>query len=174
MDVPADKYPDLKRLWAAGLSALEVGQELGLAGEPSEVREAVLRAVELASRPAPKPPRVAKPTRARPNFNIRSNLPARLRTKAREDVDPMFESDGIDGKPAPADLEIPLEQRRSLLGPPFSQYPEIQPSECKWPVGMPKEAAFFYCGAAIVPNEAYCQHHCRRAYNGRLSRCRAA
>ena len=158
MNVIPAQYPRLKQLWGAGLSAIECGVELGLDGDQAAVREAVLRAVEEMAKPVQ---RAAKRERT-----ARSNLPARYRTREAPDVDPMFAVDGVDGKPAPADLEIPIEQRKGLL--------ELTSAVCHWPVGTPREPGFFFCGAPSVPEESYCPHHCRRAYNGHLSRRRAA
>lgn len=159
MNVVPAQYPRLKQLWGAGLSAIECGAELGLDGDQAAVREAVLRAVEDMAKPTvrPKDRRGGRPDR--------SNLPARYRTRSA-DTDPMFAIDGVDGKPAPADLEIPIEQRKGLL--------ELTAAVCNWPVGEPKEPGFFFCGAPAHGEESYCAHHCRRAYNGHLSRRRAA
>ncbi len=165
VSVPLDQFARLKQLWAAGLPAFDVGVELGLEGDPSQIREAVLRAIEEAARPSS--PKTKK---------TRSNLPARLRTPAVEedDVDPRFESDGFDGTPDERDLQIDEAQRRSLLGPPHSRHPARAASECSWPVGEPRDPGFFYCGAATFADELYCLRHCRLAYNGRSHRRRAA
>lgn len=159
MNITAAQFPRLKQLWAAGLSALECGSELGLDGDPSAVREAVLRAVEEMAKPTAKPKNISN------GHPVRSNLAPRHRTKVA-DVDPMFESDGIDGKPAPHDLEIPVEQRRTLL--------TLNDKTCHWPVGEPRDPSFFFCGGPSIEGQPYCAHHCRRAYNGHLSRRRAA
>lgn len=170
--ITAGQIPTLKKLWAAGLSALECGQELGLAGEPSEIRETVLRAVEEGAKPTAKR---AAATGRRPGVQLeRSNLPKRQRTPPKAEPDPMFAVDGVTGEPDMLDLEIPVEQRRSLLGPPHSQYPERGPRDCGWPVGDAKSLEFFYCGATRYHDEPYCAHHCRRAWANGFSRKRAA
>lgn len=173
MNIAAAQYPRLKQLWNSGMSAVECGQELGLAGEQSEIREAVLRAIEEGARPTAK--RAAGVTGRRPGVQVeRSNLPKGHRTPPKVEPDPMFAVDGVTGEPDVLDLEIPVERRRSLLGPPHNQYPERRSGECGWPVGEPKDPAFFFCGAASYGDEPYCAHHCRRAYHGHLSRKRAA
>jgi GcrA cell cycle regulator len=153
----------LRQLWAAGLSAIECGAEIGLVGPALDIRESVLRALEKdapKSGPKPRPPRVKAP----PRVENRSAKPKAV--EFVDDAEPMFKSDGIDGKPAPADLEIPIEQRKTLL--------QLTASTCRWPVGEPKESTFFFCGGAARDGEPYCTHHCRRAYGNSLSRRRAA
>ena len=54
-----------------------------------------------------------------------------------------------------ADAEIPRAQRRSLL--------QLSWRTCRWPVGDPVKADFFFCGALPREGEAYCAAHCARA-----------
>lgn len=54
------------------------------------------------------------------------------------------------------DLQIPVEQRKTLM--------QLTDSDCRWPVGTPNTADFFYCGAVAVVDKPYCGVHCRRAY----------
>jgi GcrA cell cycle regulator len=54
------------------------------------------------------------------------------------------------------DADLPILQRRSL--------DELSEHTCRWPVGDPLGADFFFCGAEPVPDEAYCAAHCARAY----------
>lgn len=218
VNVPPELIPRLKQLWNAGLSAIQCGEELGLAGDPAAIRDAVIRAHQAPSEPkrrkSPTPTadtfwteeRVATlrklhadglstemirreigaasrsavlgklhrlglasnptvtangPKTSRPP---RSNLPARFLHERT--IDPMFAVDVVDWKPAPADLEIAADQRRSLLGPPRQAYPERGAKECGWPVGDPKDPDFFYCGAPVHADRPYCLNHCRRAYDG--------
>lgn len=59
--------------------------------------------------------------------------------------------------PAPEnDADIPLEQRRTLLG--------LESDQCKWPVGTPGSSDFFFCGATQERGLPYCKTHCIRAY----------
>ena len=146
----------LKKLHVDGASAGEIAHELGGVSRSAVLGK--LRRLGLADRGSGR-------------ASSHSNLPASYRTSRRDDA--MFAVDGVDGKPAPADLEIPVEQRRSLLGPPFGAYPERGPNECGWPIGDVKEPGFFFCGAPSYAGRHYCAHHCRRASNG-LGNRRAA
>lgn len=158
LSVAPDLVPRLKQLWGLGLSALEVGAEIGLVGDPQQVREAVLRAVEEVQK---LPASSARPRNRSRGHPERSNLPPRQRTAARkeidEDADPMFAVDGFDGSPDEFDLAIPLEQRR--------KHDELTADTCHWPVGDPRSPTFFFCGAKTHAEECYCLHHCWRAYH---------
>ena len=167
VSVPTDQVHRLRQLWDAGLSALECGRELGFAGEPSQVREAVLRAIETAPAIAPvRSPRPRKPKAER--TGRRSNLPARFSGEQPSEFagesQPEFKSDGFDGTPTEWDLQIPVEQRKNLF--------QLTPSTCHWPVGEPRDPAFFFCGGDVHEEEPYCADHCRRAYGGNLHRRR--
>ncbi len=53
------------------------------------------------------------------------------------------------------DLEIPACQRRTMM--------TLTSTTCRWPVGDPAKADFFFCGALVEPKEVYCSGHCDRA-----------
>lgn len=55
-----------------------------------------------------------------------------------------------------SDLQIPVEQRRTLL--------ELRPHDCRWPVGMPGTADFFFCASLSIPDGPYCAEHAARAF----------
>lgn len=54
------------------------------------------------------------------------------------------------------DLEIEQDRRCTLL--------ELGTGRCRWPVGNPGEAGFFFCNAEALPLKPYCGPHCQRAY----------
>lgn len=56
------------------------------------------------------------------------------------------------------DNAIPPEQRKQVV--------DLKNCHCRWPVGDPQEANFFYCGsptADLTENRPYCAVHARRA-----------
>lgn len=57
---------------------------------------------------------------------------------------------------ATEDLEIVIPRRCTLL--------ELEYGRCRWPVGDPDEAGFFFCNAEALPLKPYCGPHCQRAY----------
>lgn len=160
--VTPDQMPRLNQLWNAGLSAVECGRELGLVGDDADVREAVLRAVEgVKAYPTIKAKVERSRARRRP---ARSNVPggAEALVEQDDDASPFGPSDGFDGSPDEFDLAIPVEQRRTMFA--------LTSTTCHWPVGDPKDPAFFFCGGVTHEDEVYCRAHCRRAYQGHLHR----
>ena len=59
-------------------------------------------------------------------------------------------------EPEPELLEIPLEQRKTLL--------QLNEDTCRWPIGDPGSGDFFFCGGEIANELPYCTYHCRVAY----------
>lgn len=58
--------------------------------------------------------------------------------------------------PMVIDAQIPFEQRKTLL--------QLEKGDCRWPVGDPQTADFFFCGAPAFAGQPYCAAHCRRAH----------
>jgi GcrA cell cycle regulator len=54
------------------------------------------------------------------------------------------------------DANIPRRRRRALV--------ELTDNTCRWPVGDPRSARFFFCGAPPAHGKPYCAEHCARAY----------
>jgi GcrA cell cycle regulator len=47
-------------------------------------------------------------------------------------------------------------QRRTLL--------ELTEETCRWPIGDPGQADFFFCGGRTITSLPYCAYHSRVAY----------
>jgi GcrA cell cycle regulator len=60
------------------------------------------------------------------------------------------------------DLDIPQEQRRAFL--------ELEGHQCRWPVGEPEDAGFFFCAAVKLEDSSYCAGHHARAYTNERTR----
>ncbi len=147
----------LKKLWADGLSASQIAGELG-----GITRNAVIGKVHRlglsgrAKSPSSGAPRARKPRShmlrvARPS--MRGNTALAL----AYDTEPELEPEVIDEV-------IPMEQRRTLL--------QLNEDTCRWPVGDPSSADFFFCGGKPVTSLPYCAHHCRVAYQPATDRRR--
>lgn len=54
------------------------------------------------------------------------------------------------------DTDIPIEQRRTFA--------QLEPRECKWPIGDPGTPAFFFCGGKAYETGPYCSAHHHRAF----------
>ncbi len=57
---------------------------------------------------------------------------------------------------APADLDIPKQQRRTLM--------QLESWHCRYPIGEPEDAQFFFCGAQKIDGSSYCKHHTEICY----------
>lgn len=145
----------LKKLWNEGLSASQIAAELG-----GITRNAVIGKVHRlglsgrAKAPSSSMPRVRKARAPSQMFrSVRGSL--RGNTALATQLVPVYE---IEPEPEPELIEniIPIGQRCTLL--------ELNDSKCKWPIGDPGHADFFFCGGNTVAGLPYCAYHCRIAY----------
>lgn len=134
----------LKQLWKDGLSCSRIADELGGGLSRNAVIGKVARLGlekrRTVTRAYPPKPRVQ--TRRLQTFSTKRAGDLRhVKTEAK----------------VVNDQDIPQEQRRTLL--------ELTAHTCRWPVGDPGNADFFFCGAEPLPGCPYCLAHCRKAYN---------
>jgi GcrA cell cycle regulator len=54
------------------------------------------------------------------------------------------------------ELVIPEAERKTMA--------TLEPFDCKWGIGDPREKDFHFCGRPQSPGLPYCEHHARRAY----------
>jgi GcrA cell cycle regulator len=134
-------------LFNSGLSASQVACLIG-----GVTRNAVIGKIHRtgSSDPARKLPtysnRLAKGERRRSRRKNGSVKPTRM----KDEPEP----------PKIIDLQIPIEQRRSLA--------ELTDICCHWPVGDPLQNDFFFCGAPKSADDGpYCPSHSRRAHEAR-------
>ncbi len=141
-----DRVELLKKLWSEGLSASQIAAELG-----GITRNAVIGKVHRlglsgrAKSPSTAAPRPRKP---RSSGMIRVSRPA-----IRGNTALAYE---YEVEPEPELLEIPMEQRKTLL--------QLNEHSCRWPVGDPGAADFFFCGGETASELPYCSYHSRVAY----------
>jgi GcrA cell cycle regulator len=147
----------LKKLWTDGLSASQIAAELG-----GITRNAVIGKVHRlglsgrAKSPSSSVPRVRKPRTHMmrvPRASMRGNTALAL----------AFE---MEQEPEPELIEniIPIGQRRTLL--------ELNEDTCRWPIGDPASAEFFFCGGKPLTGLPYCSYHSRVAYQPAADRRR--
>ena len=70
----------------------------------------------------------------------------------------------VEAEPELVEAVIPLEQRRTLV--------QLTDATCRWPVGDPGSADFFFCGGQTKEDGPYCTHHSRVAYQPAADRRR--
>jgi len=152
-----ERVEQLKKLWADGLSASQIAAQLG-----NITRNAVIGKVHRlglsgrAKSPSSSAPRPRKPRSA--SHMLRISRPSmRGNTALAHAYEMELEPD-----PIPYDNVIPIGQRRTLL--------ELNEDTCRWPIGDPGSAEFFFCGGNTVTSLPYCAYHSRVAYQPAGSR----
>jgi GcrA cell cycle regulator len=137
----------LTKLWADGLSASQIAAELG-----GITRNAVIGKVHRlglsgrAKSPSSSSPR---PRKARSSSHMLRVSRPLMRGNTALAYDYAAE-------PEPELIEIPLEQRKTLL--------QLSDATCRWPVGDPGSTDFFFCGGDSNEGSPYCTYHSRVAY----------
>jgi GcrA cell cycle regulator len=146
-----ERVEALKKLWADGHSASQIAAELG-----GITRNAVIGKVHrlgLAGRA--KSPTSAAPRPRKPRTGSQMLRVSRPSMRGNTALAHAYE---LDAEPEPEliDNVIPLGQRRSLL--------ELTEETCRWPIGDPGAADFFFCGGPAMTSLPYCSYHSRVAY----------
>jgi GcrA cell cycle regulator len=155
-----ERVARLKARWSQGVSARQIARELGGGLSRSAVLGKIhrLEIAELSPHAW-----VYRPQRGggepRPVFFPRGKRPFGGAHPSRQWLGPIWviEAEPYVDDPG-RDADIPFVQRRSLL--------ELTRHDCRWPVGDPGTADFFFCGAEALRGEPYCRAHgerCRRA-----------
>jgi GcrA cell cycle regulator len=147
----------LKKLWAEGLSASQIAAELG-----GITRNAVIGKVHrLGLSGRAKSPSSTSPRPRKPRAQGHMMRLARPSMRGNTALAPMYESD-LEPEPELIENIIPLGQRCSLL--------ELNDNKCRWPIGDPGTAEFFFCGGAPAEGLPYCSYHARVAYQPAAAR----
>jgi GcrA cell cycle regulator len=147
----------LKKLWTEGLSASQIAAELG-----GITRNAVIGKVHrLGLSGRAKSPSSTSPRPRKPRAQGHMMRLARPSMRGNTALAPMYEND-LEPEPELIDNIIPLGQRCSLL--------ELNDSKCRWPIGDPGTAEFFFCGGAPAEGLPYCGYHSRVAYQPAAAR----
>jgi GcrA cell cycle regulator len=142
----------VKEKWEAGVSARTIAADLGASRNAicGLVNRNHWRTPNTPLNPAPRKKRAARvlsPT----GEPLPCRAPAIRRTHSPTPQPPLER----DPAPAIADLDIPIEQRCTLL--------ELGPNNCRWPVGDSRSPDLFFCGAVPMEDGPYCRAHYLRA-----------
>ncbi len=135
---------DLRRLWVdEGHSASIIGEKLG------RTRNAVIGKVHRMGFPL----RLMGKHSSRKKPGRKAYNPGAFRkSRARP---PELHAARV--KPVrPQEVPPPEARMVSLM--------ELQPRDCKWPIGDPVQPSFGFCGAKQFASFPYCQHHVAMAY----------
>lgn len=152
----------LKKLWAEGLSARQIADQLG-----GVTRNAVIGKVHrlgLSGRATTTRAKTMRPRKKRiePANKTTSKRAGRAATPAMaaKAASP-HQSPGLENFPtammAPIDeLVIPLADRVTIE--------TLKECHCKWPIGDPAEEGFHFCGRDRHNDGVYCEFHTAKAY----------
>jgi len=159
----------IKKMWASGLSARSIAEELDLTredvmavvqGGPSLVPSAKPMAeLPVKKPPAPSvkrakhPPKPKTATTKSPQYLFGKGPGTTMDGPPMIKAEPVTEGDS---------LVIPLHQRCTLL--------ELEAWQCKWPYGTPGHEDFFFCGGERIEGCSYCEYHARLAYQPAAAR----
>jgi len=159
----------LKKLWMDGLSASQIAGELG----GGVTRNAVIgkvhrlklsaRAKPASSAPRPRP--ASRPSARRVSSGSGSGSVAMKRRSMGSA--PMIGATALKQSEEFAE-ELEVERQvEELFVPPEERLTLLQLNEqtCKWPIGDPMNADFYFCGQDSEEGKPYCQFHSRRAYH---------
>lgn len=137
-----DKIEKLKNLWGKGLTASQIAKEIG----GGITRNAVIgkaHRLKLPSRPSPvKTEQKKAPPAASP-----ARAPER-----------------------PASTDQPIEKVAVEVPKHKTTLLELTEQTCKWPIGHPGDADFYFCGKPSRPGVPYCPDHCLMAFQAQLPR----
>ena len=152
----------LKKLWAEGLSARQIADQLG-----GVTRNAVIGKVHrlgLSGRATPSRPKVTRPRKKPTKIVSPPSIgggPSPQSAIAEKAASP-HQSPGLENFPrallTPIDeLVIPIEDRVTIE--------TLKESQCKWPIGDPAEEDFHFCGHNRHEDGVYCEFHKAKAYH---------
>lgn len=145
-----DRVKLLKKLWGDGLSASQIAMELGGISRNSVIGK--VHRLGLSGRgKTPANSTLRKPSKPR----RRNTFAMPVVHQARPPALPVVT---LVPEPEPEVIEsiIPIGQRCTLF--------ELNDDTCRWPVGVPGEDDFFFCGGRPVEGLPYCRYHSRLAY----------
>jgi GcrA cell cycle regulator len=139
----------LKKLWTDGLSASQIAAELG-----GITRNAVIGKVHrLGLSGRAKSPSSAAPRQRKARTS--SHMLRMPRATMRGNTALAYDLE-TEAEPEMIENIIPIGQRRTIL--------ELTEETCRWPIGDPGSAEFFFCGGHTVTGLPYCSYHSRVAY----------
>lgn len=149
----------LKKMWAEGTSLSQIMRALGSGVTRNAVAGKVHRLglekrKKAASIVPPRPKAVKKDSDQITGSAVNRMVKKRKRAKIKHEAGLCDVVDDTDIYPD--DLEIPLDQRKTLL--------ELTDDTCRWPVGDPQSPDFFFCGGRVAEGKSYCACHMARAY----------
>jgi GcrA cell cycle regulator len=161
-----ERIAHLTTRWSQGASAGQISRELGNGISRCSVIGKIHRLgiVDLSPHggvrrrwPATKESELPAAKEDRPAPERRSENPPAAKHSRKQHSPPSWVANAKPYIDDPlVDAGIPFSRRRSFL--------QLNCRTCRWPVGDPASADFFFCGAKPLQDKPYCAAHCARAY----------
>lgn len=153
-----ERVDELKKLWTEGLSASQIAARLG-----GVTRNAVIGKVHrlgLSGRANTSHIKIIRPKRKNPGLAqkpARAGAPSFGSVAIKTHFEPAYEPDlSVFLQPRAEDLAVPPENRVTMA--------TLTECSCRWPIGDPASADFYFCGQKKVPGTPYCEFHARIAF----------
>lgn len=149
-----EKVEALLALNAKNKSASQIGDLIGTSRNAVIGKLHRLGMAYAASDKAIQGRRMRMRPKAKPTFVANNNAPARKATAFDFGRAPSIPVDPY--VPTDEELDIPVHERKALV--------DLEPNDCRWPIGDPQEKGFGFCGKHKEPGTPYCEHHARKAF----------
>lgn len=171
----------LKKLWGEGRTAAEIAKELGGVTRNAVIGKAYR--LQLSERPSPikknakkaaaKTTKAAKPAKKVPANSNKADL--KVVAKAKPEAAAVASkkpvatpaNESVVSKAAQTDtLSVVAVDTISEKDKNRPRIPlvDLEPNQCRWPIGDPKDGNFGFCGCKAEPGSVYCAEHAAMAY----------
>ncbi len=158
-----ERIQELARLWQAGMSASEIGKQLGVS-KNAVVGKA--HRLKLPSRPSPIK-QSDKGTPQKPASPAEAATSTAASTPVRTAPAQQAPSEAARSRRKPAVQKSRNGTTTRVNGTSIRAQVEARGgggTGCLWPIGDPNDPDFHFCGAAPAPGKPYCAEHAARAY----------